>query len=150
MALRGTSLNRKLDLRLFDLTVAIALRIVIVDQADSLHERITDCRTDEFKAAFEQVFTERVRDLGARGEWLVRLSFQWLAVDEPPDVGVEAAELALHFEKGDGVGDGGVDLETIADDTVVIQQRRDLLLVVTRDFLRVETDRKSTRLNSRH
>jgi hypothetical protein len=48
------------DLRLFDLPVTETFGIVIVDEADSLHKRITDCRTNELKAAFEQVFAESV------------------------------------------------------------------------------------------
>src|SRR6185369_6747986 len=64
---------------------------------------------------------------------------QRLAVDEAPDVSVETAKLALHFAKTVRVRNGGIDLQPVANYPRVVQQRRDLSFVVTRDFRRIET-----------
>src|SRR5207249_1968464 len=61
-----------------------------------------------------------------------------LAADEPPDVAVEAAELALHDEEGAGVGDRRFDLQAVADDTIVGEQPGHLSRVVARDLPRIE------------
>jgi len=120
------------------LAVTKATRLVIVDHADSLHKGIADGRADKFEAALQQIFAERVGDFRASSKGSVGSAFQRLAVYEAPDVFIKAAEFALHCEKSDGVADRGVDLELIADDAVVRQQRCDLTLIVLCDFLRVE------------
>src|SRR3954469_14436045 len=56
--------------------------LVVVDDADRLHERVADGRPDEAEAAPEQVLAQR------------------LCVLEAPEVGVEAAELLLHRKEG--------------------------------------------------
>src|SRR5260370_11454103 len=61
-----------------------------------------------------------------------------LTADEAPNVGVEGAELFLHFEESAGVADGGVDFQAVADDSGVAEQFANFLFVVARDFLRIE------------
>src|SRR5262245_31103171 len=58
-----------------------AVLLVVVDDADRLHERVADGRTDEPEAALQEVLAHRARIL------------------EAPDVGVEAAEFLLHREE---------------------------------------------------
>ena len=101
------------------LAITKASRLVIVDHTDCLHEGITDGRADKFETTLQQIFAERVGDFGASSEWCVGLAFQRLAVYEPPNVLVKAAKFALHCEKSDSVSDGGVDLESVANDAIV-------------------------------
>jgi len=60
------------------------------------------------------------------------------AVHELPDVRVERAEGVLHRQKAARVLHGGVDLQLVADDAGIGQQRRDLSVVVARDERRVK------------
>ena len=64
--------------------------------------------------------------------------FTGTPLDEPPQVRVEAAELLPHLQERAGVGDGGVDLEAVADDARVGQQRGELRGIVPRDLDRIE------------
>src|ERR1041384_7719542 len=71
-------------------------------------------------------------------QWLTRLSFQWFVIHKAPDVIIETAKLTLNCQEGFRIADCGIDLEAIANDSVVLQQRRDLALVVSSDFLWIE------------
>src|ERR1044072_6808703 len=104
-----------------NLTVAKTGRIVVVNHADRLHERITDSRPDKLESAFEQVFAECVGELRAGCNRLSGFALQRLPVYKAPDVFIEAAKLLLHFQKRSGIGHCGIDLESIADDAVVVQ-----------------------------
>src|SRR5919108_6508083 len=67
---------------------------VIVDQAHRLHKGIANGRADESEAAPLQVFAQGVR-FGGSSRNLLRRAPSILArsaVDEAPDIGVEAAE----------------------------------------------------------
>src|SRR5947209_18477111 len=104
-----------------DLCVAEAIDGMVVDHPDGLHESVADGGTGELEAPALQVaaqgvgfgcagreFPERAPGVGP-GE----------AANVLPDVGVEAAELFLDGEECAGVGDGGGDLEAVADDAGV-------------------------------
>src|SRR3990172_6547465 len=81
----------------FDLRIPEALDGVIVDDAPRLHERIADGGADEPEAAPGQVLAHGV-ERGGSGRELFQRSPRislWSAPDEPPDIGVEAAELFL-------------------------------------------------------
>ena len=62
----------------------------------------------------------------------------WLALDKLPDERVEAAELMLHREKRFGVLNRGSNLEAIADDGGIRQQRGGFLVVKTRNLADIE------------
>src|SRR5690606_26985957 len=66
-----------------------------------------------------------------------------LAVDEAPNVGIEAAELVLDLEKLSCVRDRGFDLEPIADDAGVCQQALDGAPIETRHTLGIEIGESS-------
>ena len=61
-----------------------------------------------------------------------------LATDEGPEVFRKAAELVLHREHAARVGDRGLDLEPVADDSRELHQPLDRALVEARDALGVE------------
>src|SRR5437773_3446935 len=84
------------------LAVPEAADQVIVDHARGLHERVADRRADEAEAPPPQLRAHRVRLRRARRHVLHASPaiVNGLTVDEPPDVRVEAAKLALHGEKG--------------------------------------------------
>ena len=60
------------------------------------------------------------------------------AIHESPDVAVEAAEFLLHFEERLRVGDRRGNLETIAHDARIAQQRGNPGGIVARHFARIE------------
>ncbi len=105
---------------------------VVVDQADGLHEGVADSRADEGEAAFFEVFAESVGfgRAGGDGVACVAQIYFGLAVDELPEVAVEAAEIFLDLEQGVGVFDGGGDLESVADDARIAQELGELAGVV--------------------
>ena len=114
---------------------------MIVDHARALHEGVANGRADEAEAALLQIFAEGVGFGGLCREAFVGFPsvLFGLAADEAPDVGVEGAEFFLNFQEGAGVTDGGVDFEAVADDSGVAKQFANLLFVVARHFLRVES-----------
>src|SRR5208282_5789218 len=61
-----------------------------------------------------------------------------LSADELPDVGIETAKLLLHREKRLRVCNRCVNLEPIAHDAGILEQRARLALSVFRDLARVE------------
>src|SRR5579884_2120247 len=92
---------------------------MIVDHADGLHERITDGRSHERKAAPAQVFAQRIRNGRARGDVARRSPARndRASVDETPNVPIEAAELFAHRKQGARVGYRGEHLRAIAYDS---------------------------------
>src|SRR5947207_316647 len=97
----GTRWNASLP-RLPDFAIAEAIRGVVVDHADGLHECVADRRADEFESAPQKVLAQGV-GLGRPGGNLFNtfpLVTDWLSADELPEVSVEAAELLLDIEEG--------------------------------------------------
>ena len=97
---------------------------VIVDEPGRLHERVADRRADEFEAAPEQIFAERVRVLRSARQVLQRpwTVHQRRTTDETPDVGVEGSELLLDGEEGLRIAHGAFHLQAVADDAFVREQ----------------------------
>ena len=88
-----------------DLIVPKAIDGVIVDHPDGLHEGVADGRAGEAEASAFEVFAHGV-GLGGFGRDLFdrfpRVAFR-LAVDELPDVRIEAGELIANGQVGLGV-----------------------------------------------
>src|SRR5262245_22223626 len=81
------------------ISVPEAARVVVVDDADRLHERVDDRRPDESEAAALQLLAERVGELRARWQRAAAgAALDGLAAGEVPEEPVEAAELALDIE----------------------------------------------------
>jgi hypothetical protein len=114
---------------------------VIVHHACSLHEGVTNRRSDKAKSAALQVFAHGIGLGGSR--WNVAQSSPLihlgLACDKLPDVAVEAAELFLHSEERFRVADCGRDLQLVANNPGIGQQLCDLLLIEARDAARIKT-----------
>src|ERR1051325_2638795 len=83
---------------------AEAAFLVVVDDADRLHEGVADGRSDEAEAALEQILAHR------------------LCVLEAPDVGVEAAEFLLYREEGLRIAHRALDLQPVPYDARVTHQ----------------------------
>ena len=133
---RLLSLRRRLAQR----RETIAVAGVVVYEPGGLHECVDDCGPNEAKAALLEVLADGVGDFCADDHFAcgVQVRLQGLAVDEAPDVVVEAAKFLLDFEEGLSVGDGGTDLQTVTDDARIGEQGLFLLGVETRDFFGVE------------
>ena len=111
-----------------DLGVPEAVHEVVVDHPRGLHQGVADRRADEREP-------RRFRSLLIASDSPVRAGTSWrdppcvpdrAAPDESPDEGVEAAELPLDLEERPGILDGRGDLEPVADDPGVGEQRLDL------------------------
>src|SRR5579859_7355248 len=59
----------------------------------------------------------------------------WFAADKLPDVRIEGTEFLLNSQKCPGVGDGGGDLEPVADDAGIGEQALDVTCGKARHFL---------------
>ena len=114
------------------LGVAEAVDDVVVDQPGGLHERVADRRADEREAALPERLAERVRLRRERRDLLEASPrvLPRLAADEAPEESVEAAELRPQREVGAGIRDAPRDLEPIADDAGIGEERADLGRVV--------------------
>src|SRR5258708_589419 len=110
-----------------ELGVTEAAGDVIVHEPAALHEGVADGRAHEAESAALEVLAHRVGFGGGRRNLAQRLApvLYRRAPDELPDVGVEAAPLALDFEEGAGVRDRRLDLEAVAHDPGILEQRRD-------------------------
>src|SRR5882724_2311479 len=114
---------------------------MVVGQPAGLHEGVTDRRAHEAEPTLLQLLAHRVRLRRGGGDIPHRPpdAAQRAAADEPPDVPVERAELLLDAQQGLGIGDGGLDLEPVADDSGVGHQLADLGPAVFRDVGRIES-----------
>src|SRR5262249_42574869 len=113
---------------------------MIVDHAGGLHESVADRRAHESEASREEIPAHGPRSIGlgralplpppgvAHGP----------AVDEPPDVRVEASVLTLDRQERPRVGDRGIDLRAVADDPGAVHETADSHRGIAGDFLRVE------------
>src|SRR5215470_1469885 len=108
---------------------------VIVDEPGRLHEGIDDRRAHEAEAVLPERGRQRVRFLRpGRHHGHARPAIEaGGATDEGPHEAVEAAVLALNFEKGAGVAHRALDLQAIAHNAGIGEQSLDALAVETRD-----------------
>ena len=104
-----------------------ALDSMVIDHPHGLHEGVANGWPDEFKSALEQIFAHRLRlgrlggDSAAGGSMVL----EWLAVDKAPDVGVKTSEFLFHGEERLGILNGRGDLQSVAHDTGIREQRFD-------------------------
>src|SRR5579863_4804906 len=121
--------------------IAKAAYDVIVDQADRLHEGVTDSGSDEVESALLEGLAYGVGFRSACRNLLHRLGRvdSRLAADELPDPGVEAAEFFLYLQKCLGIAYRRRNFEFVADDAGIAQQTLDLAAVVARDARGIES-----------
>jgi hypothetical protein len=120
--------------------VAEAVDDVVVDQPRRLHEGVADRRAHEGEAAPTERLAEGIRLRGQRRNLpqapprvLTRL-----AAHEAPDEPVEAAQLRPQGQEGAGVLDDPGDLEPVADDAGIGEERPDPGRAVGGDLPRIE------------
>src|SRR5205823_8194203 len=97
-------------------------------------------RTDELEAAREQILAQCV-GFGRAGRNVAQrrpMIDTRCATHEPPDVGVERAELLPDAEERARVADRALDLEAVADDAGILQQTFDARRREPRDARRIE------------
>src|ERR1700687_2052546 len=82
-------------------SVAEAIHHVVVYHPHGLHEGVADGRSHKVEAALLKIFADRIGVGGSCGDLLegLKRGLSWLAVDEPPQVAVEAAKFSLHFQE---------------------------------------------------
>lgn len=101
------------------LTITKASVIVVIRQANRLHESVTDCWANKLKAAAQKVFTERFGKRGLRRHWRATFAPDRLAVDKAPEVRVETAEFFLDSNEGFRVLNCGANFQPVADNAGV-------------------------------
>ena len=113
---------------------------MVIHHAGCLHMRITDGRSYECEASEAQIFAHRIRLRGCR-----RIIFQLFegmhnrsAIHKLPDVGIEASELLLDFQKPAGVVNRGGDLGLVSDDSRIAEQLLGFSLSISGHLLRIE------------
>src|SRR4030095_8853849 len=119
---------------------------VIGDEADRLHERITDGRPDELEPALSQVAAEGIRVWRTR-RYLPRaapLVHTGASPDELPDVVVEAPEFFLDGKKRSRVADGALDLQSVSHDAGIREKAPDPRRRESRDAGGIETEKGIT------
>ncbi len=97
---------------------------MIVDQPGCLHKCIANRGADETEPLASQLFAEEF-SLGSLAGYLrIQLPGVLLGMgaQQRPQVMVETPELALEAEKGLGIGDGGPNLLSIADNAGILEQ----------------------------
>src|ERR1700730_12835953 len=91
--------------------IAEATDEVIVHQSSRLHIRIRDCWPDEAESPLLEILAQCLGFGGSR--WNLLRSFPTaefgLPANEPPAVGVKAAELFPDLEKGTSIAHSGFD-----------------------------------------
>ena len=91
---------------------------MIVHQSSRLHVRICDCWANEAESPLLEILAQCLGFGGSR--WNLSRSLPaadfGLPVDEPPAVGVKAAELCLDFEKRTSIAHRGLDLRPRTED----------------------------------
>jgi hypothetical protein len=124
-----------------DLSIAEAIRGVVIDQAACLHVRIHDRASDKPESTPLEIRAEGVRIRCRHGDLPQRPTpvENGSPADESPAVVIEAAELFLHHEKGARVADCRLDFQAVADDAIELQQSVDLVPAVTRHSARIKT-----------
>src|SRR5882762_4713175 len=104
--------------------IAEATDEVIVHQSSRLHVRIRDCWPDEAESPQLEILAQCLGFGGSR--WNLSRSLPaaefGLPADEPPAVGVKAAELFLDFEKRTSIAHRGLDLHAVADNLRISQK----------------------------
>src|SRR5262249_28339819 len=113
---------------------------MIVDHAGGLHESVADRRAHEPEAPREEIPAHGPRGirLGRALPLLAPGVAHGPTVDEPPDVRVEAAVLALDRQEWPCIGDRRLDLRAVADDPGVVHEAADSRGGIAGDFLGVE------------
>src|SRR5690606_15877122 len=105
------------------LAVSPAVDQVIIYQPARLHMSIHDRASHKFEPALGQIPAERI-GFGADCRHLRRVFptvNNWLGAHKRPDVMIERSELLLDLQKAFCVVDGGVYLESIADDSWILE-----------------------------
>src|SRR6201982_627545 len=101
-----------------DFVIAEATDEVIVHQSSRLHVRIRDRRADKAESPLLEILAQCLGFGGSR--WNLSRNFPaaafGLPADEPPAIGVKAAELFLDLEKRASIAHRGLDLHAVADD----------------------------------
>src|SRR6185436_20234438 len=117
---------------------------MVVYHADGLHKRIANRGSNEVKPAANQVLAHGVGLRRTRRHFLHGLPsiLQRTAIDETPDVGIEAAEFFLDLEKRLRVLNGGSHLESVSDNAGVGEELRDFLITELCDRRRIEIDER--------
>ena len=117
---------------------------VVVDKPRGLHEGVADSGADETKATLEEFFAELDGEIRFGGDLLqVRPPIlKRRAANEVPDEFVEGIEFLLDPEEGFGVGDGGLNFESIANDAGIAKERSSFCGVVASDSGWIEAAEK--------
>lgn len=102
---------------------------VVVDQARRLHDCVDNGGSDETKATALEVGAQKAGLLGLSGNFKDRRPgiYEGLAIDEAPEISIEAAELVGNREQPSRVPDGGRDFGSISDDPGQLQQTLDVV-----------------------
>src|SRR5438046_9121389 len=101
---------------------------MVVDHARRLHEGVANRRPDEGESSGLQVRAQGIRFARARGNLPQTPPSvgPWWALNEHPEVGIDAAELLPNGQDRPRVPNRGRDLEPLSDDPGLVEQPPDI------------------------
>ena len=119
---------------------------MIIHHPDSLHERIANRRSNKLEPARLKVLAHRIRLGRMRRNPLPQVPrvHPRLAPDELPDIAIERSKFLLHSEKCARIGNGRLDLQSVANNPLIAKQRLDLAPVVARNFCGIKAGKSGT------
>lgn len=114
--------------------------LMIVDHADSLHERVANRWPDKREPPLLQVPAHGLRLWRSRGNVAHRPDpvIDRLAAGKLPDVGIEGSEFFLNVKKFPGIPDSGGNFQPVSDDPGIGEEARDVRTGKTGDGFRVK------------
>ncbi len=120
--------------------IAEAIDCVVIDHSGRLHEGVTDRGANKVEASLLQIFAHGVGFRSASREFLSSPPpiHARLAADKLPDVAVKTSKFFLNRQEGFGILDRRIDLETIADNSLISQQLPLFSGIIFRYFFRIE------------
>ena len=102
-----------------------AFRDMVVDHADPVYKCIDNFGTDKVEPPAFHVFRDAVAE-SSRGWHFTEVGEVVdlrAAINEPLEIGIEAALLVLNVENGAGIAAGAVDFQPVADDPFILAKR---------------------------
>ena len=102
-----------------------AFRDMVVDHADPVYKCIDNFGTDKAEPPAFHVFRDAVAERGR--DWHFTKVGEVVdlraAINESPEIRIEAALLVLNVEDGAGIAAGAVDFQPVADDSFILAKR---------------------------
>ena len=136
----GQKINNPLHNQSFAFLITKTACFMIVNHPDGLHMRVNDGATNKLESSLFEGFRQRIRLPGCHWQLFhgCPAILYRLAINEIPDIAVEAAKFHLYGQECLCVTHRRSDFEPVSDNRRVGQELLDLRIVVTGNLVRFE------------